>query len=517
MARPTDTGPRRDGKGWRTLRALARRIPPILVAWLLSTAVLGHGMPHEPPEPGVSYTETPCLAPEGLDIDLHCGHLTVPEDYDNPGGLRLRLPVLRLGPLGFDHTAVVLGGGGPGASVAQHDPDNALNWGDVQQYVLDGRGLIVMDQRGVGKDYPLRCPGAAGLAEWEYSRDPAPAELEDAYHGLARECRRRLVGTGIDLGNYTTRESARDYENLRRALGIRQLDLVGISYGASIAFAMIDAHPESVRVAVLDSPLIPEAEPLPPLVRTDRLFDRLADECLADTDCASNYGDMRDNMRAALGRLEDTSLSLPYPYWDTIGEDAKFLLTRDRLSELVHNAFGDEYLVSLLPALLQDLARTGGSALILHFVTDMLEWDRKDEEFAEGLFDSITCREQDPYFQDVEPARSGIEWFRPPAWEPSEDYCSEVWDAGPSIPPKPPEGFDHPVLLLTGTLDPITPAEPAEVLAARISSVQHVTIIGGHNLINTECGLEVAREFMRNPRATPVTAPGWCEWEPWWL
>ncbi len=494
---------------------MARRIPAVLAAWLLPAAALGHGMPHSPPEPGVSYAATPCLAPKGLGAELHCGHLTVPEDYDNPDGLRLRLPVLRIGPVDPDHTAVALGGGGPGASAARHDPYNVLDWDDVRRHVLDGRGLIVMDQRGVGEDYPLRCPGGARLAEWEYSRDPTPAELEDAVHGWARECRRRLAGMGIDLGNYTTRESARDYENLRRALGIRRLDLIGISYGARIAFAMIDAHPESVRVAVLDSPLIPEAEPLPPLVRTDRLFDRLADECLADAHCAGDYGDMRANMRAALRRLEAAPMSRHYPYWDTLGENARFLLTRDRLSELVRHAFYREDLIALLPPLLRSLARDGKSALVPRFVTSMLE-SRKDEDFAEGLFDSISCRERAPYFQDVEPTRSGIEWFRPPSDEPGEDYCFDVWYAGPPIPPRPPGGFDHPVLLLTGTLDPITPAGPAEALAARVPSVRHVTIAGTHGLINTECGLEVAREFMRNPRA-PVEAPDRCEWEPWWL
>lgn len=494
--------------------ALLRRVPFYLAAWILPALVIDHGLAHELPEPGVSYTETPCLAPEEVDVELHCGHLTVPENYDKPDGLRLRLPVLRLDQVDIDHMAVVLGGGGPGASAARHEPDNVWQWEEFRQEVLDWRGLIIMDQRGVGEDYPLRCPGTAGLVEWEYSRGPSPAELEDAYTGLARECRRRLTGRGIDLANYTTRESARDYENLRRALGIRQLDLVGISYGGSIAFEMIESYPESVRVALLDSPLIPEVAPLPSLVHADRLFDRLASECLSDTYCDSNYGDMRINMKTALRRLEETPVKLSYPYWDTIGADSKFLLTRDRLSEMVNLAFYDEQLIGFLPHLLRDIAHTGESALVQRYVTSLLEY-YKDEEFSTGLFISINCREQDPYVQDVEPNRTGINWYRTPDWWVDADYCTEVWSAGPPIPPIPPEGFDHPVLILSAQLDPITPAGTASALAARISSVQQVTIVGVHGLINTPCGQNIAWEFMRNPRAQ-VVVPGLCEWESWW-
>lgn len=279
---------------------------------------------------------------------------------------------------------------------------------------------------------------------------------------------------------------------------------------------MIDAYPETIRVALLDSPLIPETAPLPYLVHADRLFDRLARECLEDADCASDYGDMRINLNTALSLLEDTPLLLPYPYWDTLSDDTKFLLTRDRLSELVEVVFYADYLVWLLPALLRDLARTGESTFALRFVNFMLEF-QKDEEFAIGLNRSITCREQIPYIQDVEPTRSGIEWYKSSAGEWADDICDEVWNVGLQIPPKPPGGFDHPVLLLTGVLDPITPAEPAAALAARVLSVQHVTIIGSHGgLISTQCGLDVAWQFMRNPRA-PVTVPSGCEWEQWWL
>ena len=45
-----------------------------------------------------------------------------------------------------------------------------------------------------------------------------------------KACRKRLAGQGIDLDAYNTIENAADIEDLRRALNIDSINLIGISY-----------------------------------------------------------------------------------------------------------------------------------------------------------------------------------------------------------------------------------------------------------------------------------------------
>lgn len=489
----------------------------IVSAALLAAPASPQSRLTEAPDRGVSFEENVCDVPGALDVDLYCGHLVVPEDYSDPGGLRLRLPALRIGPLDPERMALLLGGGGPGAGAARLTPFTVLFWGLFQRNVLGGRGLLVVDQRGTGTDNHLRCPGLVEEAEWVLAHDLS-AEEELGFHNVfAGSCLEHFERQGVDLLRYTTRDSARDYENLRRAVGVRSLDLVGVSYSSVIAFEMIRSYPESVRSAVLDSPLIPEPESTPYETNFDRLFDRLASECLAEPECANVYGDMRSNVKVAMRRLESRPLSLPYPYWETLPDDEEpvFVLNRSRMPLTVLYAFYDLDLIASMPAYLRDLALLGTSALAPRYARNLAEFYRL-EGMADGLYNTIVCREQAPFEAEISPPVTGIEWVDPAAEGYWDGFCEEVWPVGPPIPPFLPEGFPHPVLMLSGTLDPITPAGAAAGAVSRFPAAQHVTVPGTHGVLGTRCGDFAAREFLLDPRA-PVLLPEPCTAaERWW-
>lgn len=471
----------------------------------------------EEPDRGVEYVESLCDAPDASEIGLHCGHLIVPEDYADPGGLRLRLPALRVGPLDPERMVVVLGGGGPGASATEWGVEY---WELFQRNVLGGQGLLVVDQRGTGTDHPLRCPelDEEVEAEWERAQESLPEEeWEDWYHLYARSCLEHFKRQGIDLTHYTTSNSARDYENLRRAAGIRHLDLIGISNGGMIAFEMIRSYPESIRSIVLDSPQIPVQEITPFVTNVDRLFDRMASECLDDSECGQWYGDMRRNLKIAMRRLETEPLALVHPDWEGMSdeEDPVLELNHYLMPQVVFFAFYDPWLIANLPSFLYDLASSGTSDLASFYAQNYAEFGEED---ADGLFNTIHCREQVPFESDVSPSRSGIEWEDPSESGWWADFCEQVWVIGPPIPPVLPDATQHPVLMLSGTLDPITPAGPLADAAARLPAAQHFTLPGeGHgSVLDAECGGLVAREFLLDPQRE-VRLPAWCAYEEaWW-
>lgn len=453
------------------------------------------------PDAGVSFQERACTFQEYLGAELQCGILVVPEDYDNPNGLLLHLPVIRIGPFDPDKMAVVLGGGGPGEQAVRDD--FIYWWNDFREYVFEERGIIIAEQRGVGEKYNLRCTRMANVWEGIFSRELSQHEEWDEVNVLARECMSEFSAQGIDLQNYTTETSARDFENLRRIMGIKKLDLIGESYAGMVAFEMIYSYPDSVNLALMDSPLIPQHSYSLYDVEVDLLFDRLANECNESQECRGRFGDMRSNLKMVLDRLEESPLLVPYSNWTALPNDGNrpLVLTRDRFAWAVMYSFYSEELVATLPAFLSQMSQTVESDLLLTYLENLLG-SFLDDSFADGLYDSITCREQDPFTRYEDPRQSGIVWSTMSAAELElvlSNYCNEVWFAGPPLPPNPPKSIKVPVLIISGDIDPITPGRLAAELADRYSSVQHVTVPGVHGQFVNPCGQYTAWLFIEDP------------------
>jgi pimeloyl-ACP methyl ester carboxylesterase len=150
-----------------------------------------------------------------------------------------------------------------------------------------GRDLILLDQRGVGHSRP--------------ALDCAP--IDDPASGLA--CRNRLTARGIDLSAYTTQENAADVAELGPALGCRQVNLFGYSYGSLLALTVMRQQPQHIRSVILLSPAPPQADAV-----TDwpgnvaRAFKTLSGGCAHDPRCAAAYPHLGRDFRTAVTRLD---------------------------------------------------------------------------------------------------------------------------------------------------------------------------------------------------------------------
>ena len=91
--------------------------------------------------------------------------------------------------------------------------------------------VVTVDQRGTGGSGAINCP------------------LE-TYTDVAR-CATTL---GPARPFLNTPETSKDLENVRQALGVDKLTLVGVSYGASVAADYVRRYPEHTAAVVLDSP-----------------------------------------------------------------------------------------------------------------------------------------------------------------------------------------------------------------------------------------------------------------------
>lgn len=228
--------------------------PPRRVVWLLIAAVslvaatgvaVGVDRAFFPGQARWSWPPRPCVV-QG--VQARCGTFDVPENRAQPNGrtIGLRVVVLPalLQPARSD--AVVYLAGGPGGAATAEASDLAQGLPLLNTY----NDILLVDQRGTG--------GST-------RHDP-------------------------DVTQYGTRMAMEDVDAVRAALGYRQLDVVGGSYGATAAQVYLRLHPSTTRTAVL---MAATALDVPFLgryaVNGQRALDQLARFCAAERDCRTAF------------------------------------------------------------------------------------------------------------------------------------------------------------------------------------------------------------------------------------
>ena len=171
-------------------------------------------------------------------VDAACLKVRVPLDRSGAVAGSIDLEVLRLGRARPGRPHLMYLSGGPGGAGVEEMFSVLFELPQLAERFT----LIGFDQRGTGRSGLLRCPAL--------ERD---ARLRSTAAGAL--CARRL---GRRRAFYTTPDSVQDMEAIRRAIGVRRLTLLGISYGTDLALAYARAHPQRVRAMLLDSVVDPD-------------------------------------------------------------------------------------------------------------------------------------------------------------------------------------------------------------------------------------------------------------------
>ncbi|WP_405592187.1 alpha/beta hydrolase [Streptomyces sp. NBC_01092] len=187
---------------------------------------------------------------------LQCASLEVPLDHAAPHGRRITLALSRV-----PHTAKTYQGpllvnpGGPGGSglalaafVASALP-NAV----AAQY-----DVIGFDPRGVGRSRPALDCKPGHFAPVRADTVPSTPRTERANlrraQSFARACAKKY---GDVLPYIDTVSAVRDMDRIRTALGAKQINYFGYSYGTYLGAVYAKLFPERVRRAALDSVVDP--------------------------------------------------------------------------------------------------------------------------------------------------------------------------------------------------------------------------------------------------------------------
>jgi len=467
--------------------------------------------------PAFEATECWFEVPFGRTID--CGYVTVPENRikaSNTNTVRLAVAVMRTLSSNPEPDPIIYLDGGPGGETISSLESFYLD--TFMEFDGANRDVIFFDQRGIGFSEPrLFCQDTIDL-EYDLLDDLLPIEEEsDLYDEALFACRDRYLEQGIDLNSFNSSENAADVNDIRRALGYEELNLLGISYGSLLGQVVMRDFPEVVRSSILDGVVLPESIQFTlggQLNQIDRALQALFDACEADSFCNSQYPDL-ENVLLDLAREwnenpESVIVATLTEEQDAIEETYPALVSGDEMLGAVITMLYSRFLVPIIPQMIYDI-QDGGYNILGIILGFRLE---SGLEFSEVMMLSVICLEDGPYlnedlFTEVRGSVSEVAAeYVPESSIPDSyliDYCTN-WVQGGSAPEVySPVVSDIPTLLLSGEFDPVTPFDFAEAVAENLStSYSYLFPAFGHgSSIAGGCPTDISVEFINNPMSEP--------------
>lgn len=478
----------------------------------------------------------------------YCGHVAVPLDYSSAASPNI-LVRFRWLPATRHATGTILAvEGGPGyASTGSQGLYRAM-----AGPLLRSRNILLVNLRGTGNSTPVNCPGL---------EKAGPSQHGARFNRLVAACGRKLNHTWRYRGGgwvhasdlFNTTYSARDVAAVLRQLKPGPVDLYGDSYGTWFSQVFASRYPGLLRSVTLDSTY--QVLGLDPwytttVVTARRAFDAACQLSAACTKAAP--GSAWARIAALARRLEESPVT---GYTTTVaGTRARRTVTALTLVNLVNNAGFDPDVYRDLDAAGRALLQHNDPAPLLRIAALSLGFDDTNEPlpgFTDGLFYAVSCTDYVQLFsRTAAPAVRARQYQQALRREPAQtfapfsvaqwtsmDQYTEAYSAClnwptpthlvPPITRQPPlVPRTLPVLILSGTLDSLTPRLHGATLVARqigpsarlvtVANLTHVTLEDQ----NDACPASIYQRFVLQPgrlqsentscaaQVTPVHAVG---------
>ena len=435
---------------------------------------------------------TPRLSPCQLEhpqrltvVSADCGELTVPENSAQPNGRQLHLAFARVPAISrrkHPDPLFVLAGG-PGMAATTFYATVAPVFGRIHR----DRDIILLDQRGTGGSNPLNCPGGD---ETDYRATDNDIAAE------ARSCLEKLSAKA-DVAQYTTSVAVNDLERLRQVLGYEHINMYGVSYGTRVAQQYLRRFPDHTRALILDGVVPPELTLGAGMaLDAEHALDRILARCALETDCRNRFGDPTQDYHDLWQSLQAHGVPVIVAN-PTTGESTHCEFTRFHLATVLRLSIYSTEQTALLPLLLheahesKDYSRLASQFLLLtHAYTDAV---------AVGMNNTVACTEDIAFYDAKTTDRSKLEnTFLGTAQLDGLLAICKIWPRGPiDADFHAPVHSAVPVLLLSGSDDPITPPAYADQARRGLTDSLHIVLKDfGHGQLAAPCMDRVMEQFI---------------------
>ena len=392
--------------------------------------------------------------------------------------------------------------GGPGGSTIDTYAEILL----TTLPLLHNRDIVLFDQRGTYYSEPsLVCSEFDQLLLDTIEKDLPDEEYNRLEAATYQACRDRLQKQGVELSAYNSLENSADIQAIRQALGYDQINLYGVSYGTLLALHTMRFYPENIRSVILDAVVLPQTNFILEVPQTaQRAFSQLFSTCAQDEDCSKTYPDLENRFYQVVEKLNQTPATVGLTDPDS-GITYQALIDGDTFLDGI---FQFLYLADLIPALPQTIVDAeNGEFGFFARIFSILVFDRS---YSYGMYFSVLCSED----ADFTPDQVSLEGVHPQLAEAQAEgpeqflnTCSlwqvETLDDNMDEPVE----STLPVLVLSGSFDPITPPENGRIVAEKLPNSFVVEFpTGGHGAaLSGDCQDGIIRAFLDQPDQPPDT------------
>ena len=428
----------------------------------------------------IEFKECRIGSDKGGKIKAECGTLPVAENRGNPSRMiDLNIAIIRSKAVKKLNDPVIMLAGGPGQSAVDSYPSASGAFHDI----LRNRDVVLVDQRGTGNSNPLKC---------EFDEKSQLIMLADSSL-IPAEIKKCVAKLDADTRYYTTTESIKDLEEVRKALKIEKWNLLGISYGTRKALTYMKLFPGSIRSVILDG-VMPQQEAMPQsheknLVNALRLQ---FEQCEKQPACHEAFGDVEQQMWQLLEKMDTEKPKIRLQNFST-GEFEEMTLNKENVAIAIRMFAYSANSMNLLPLMIAK-ANHGQPEVIAsqaNMIASLLNESISNVEM------SILCAEDLPFYGEytLNPNNLFGDFIKT-----TRDNCA-VWPhTTVDVSFKDPVVSDLPVLLLSGELDPVTPPSFAELAKETLSNSQHLVAKGqGHNVFPLGCMPDIITDFIQDP------------------
>jgi pimeloyl-ACP methyl ester carboxylesterase len=258
----------------------------VIALALFSTVTYIQSRPETPTSLGAYYAQE--LQWQSCYENYECADLLVPIDYTN-----LRLGTFNISVLKYPTTnkkklgSLIVNPGGPGGS--------GVDYAYAAEYlfssaILNAYDIVGFDPRGVSRSEPIICLTDKEL-DANYASDAKPDNEKEFAQTLidSKKFIQQCEEKNKHLTAFSTANAARDMDILRQAVGDKQLNYMGKSYGTFLGTLYAQFFPDKVGRMVLDGAVDPTIsdfqQSLTQAIGFDKAFAAFATDCNKQSDC----------------------------------------------------------------------------------------------------------------------------------------------------------------------------------------------------------------------------------------
>jgi pimeloyl-ACP methyl ester carboxylesterase len=273
--------------------------------------------------------------------DYKCTDLLVPIDYTNLETGTFRISVLKYEALGTNKIgSLIVNPGGPGSS--------GVDYAYAAEYIfspaiLDRYDIVGFDPRGVSRSAPIRCLNDEEL-DANNNSDSKP-DNEKEFQQILIETKKYVEickDKNKYLASYGTANVARDMDILREAVGDKQLNYMGKSYGTYLGTLYAQFFPDKVGRVVLDGAVDPTIsnfqQTLTQAIGFDQAFSAFAKDCAAKKNCSLPKG--KEAAIAEMKKLFAQAAKKPLPIKSSDRKLSETLMVLGTASAMYDSATG---------------------------------------------------------------------------------------------------------------------------------------------------------------------------------